>query len=131
VSVCACVVFTIPKKGSSKKQQKTSLIDTLSQTVRLPLIFIATEVTSNEVAALKVSAATVSWNPLADFQSQVGLRIRVADVLHHGAGERVIVRDQASFDVVTQEVTQRAAEVFMTWEGHEAAAVCEHADEAA
>lgn len=63
------------------------------------------------------------WEP------KVGDCVVVANVSDHVADEAFVVREFSVFDVLTDDVAEQAAEVFVTWEGEEGARVGEHPDE--
>src|ERR1700733_3232821 len=63
------------------------------------------------------------------FQPKELFRVRETNIAHHFADKSFVFRNFAGFDVMPQKITEHAAEIFMTREGHERTRIRKHADE--
>ena len=57
--------------------------------------------------------------------------VSVADILDKGADQPIVIRNPATLDIGTDDIAEKAAEIFVPGEGKERTAVGEHAYEAA
>jgi hypothetical protein len=63
-------------------------------------------------------------------KSEVGSGVFITDVTNEGIKEVLIVGDLSVFDVFSNNITEKPAEVFVTWIGEKRPGVSQHPDEA-
>ena len=75
--------------------------------------------------------ATRECSELAQAEPEIAGGVVVADILHHGADEVEVGRQEPLFHLGAEEVAEDATEVLVAGVGEEGAAVGKHADELA
>tara|TARA_B100000902_G_C26592364_1_gene566464 strand:- start:204 stop:449 length:246 start_codon:yes stop_codon:yes gene_type:complete len=63
-------------------------------------------------------------------KGEVGSGVFITDVTNEGIKEVLIVGDLSVFDVFSNKITEKPAEVFVTWIGEKRSGVSQHPDEA-
>src|SRR6266481_2316526 len=124
--------FLIPRLGNHKnkrrRQSNRSDRSVLSEGLRRQHLLLLAPPGRGFAVGMRTRLPALHGFGVGGWQSQILLRVGVADIANHWTNQGVVVRDFAILDVPANEVAEHTPEILVARIRHEGARVGDHAN---